>query len=124
MAATGAQIRSILLGVIVFIIVPNIKKTDTTQIPISDIDFNWEKHNSASDSTSIDINANTIIFKTATIRNFGGYLPGYFPPIEAAPQGTPAAKHPWKMITTPVKAVKIMADNVTNISKTLIIQIK
>ncbi len=94
MAATGAQIRSILLGVIVFITVPIKKNTVITQIPILDIDFNWEKYNSASDNTSIEINANTIIFKIATILNFGGYLPGYFPPIEASPHGTPAAKHP------------------------------
>ncbi|WP_448376303.1 hypothetical protein [Fervidobacterium sp.] len=35
----------------------------------------------------------TNIFITATLRIFGGYLPGNFPPIDAAPQGRPAARH-------------------------------
>ncbi len=92
--ATGAQMRSILLGVIVFKIVPIPKNTTTNQIPMFEIDFNWGSIKSARDITIAETNARIIIFMIATTLILGGYIPGNFPPIEAAPQGIPAAKHP------------------------------
>ena len=52
----------------------------------------------------------TKIFTKATTLIFGGYFPGNFPPIEAAPQGIPAAKQAWKRITIILNIVKMMAD--------------
>lgn len=94
MAATGAQIRSILLGVMVFKTVPMPKKATTNQIPIFEMDCSCGKISSAFDNTIVRIKSKTKIFMTATNRILGGYLPGYFPPMEAAPHGSPAAKHP------------------------------
>lgn len=70
------------------------KNATMTQIPILDIDSSCGRNKPALDDTIAMINPNTIIFMIATIRIFGGYFPGYLPPIEASPQGNPAAKHP------------------------------
>lgn len=85
--------RSILLGVMAFIIVPKNRKATTNQIPMFEIVFNCGNSKSARDKTSTAIKHNTIILNMATTLIFGGYLPGYFPPMEAAPHGAPAAKH-------------------------------
>lgn len=91
---TGAQMRSILLGVIVFKTVPMPKNTITIHIPMFEIDFSCGKSKSACDKTIAAIKLNMIIFMIATTLILGGYFPGYFPPIDAAPHGIPAAKHP------------------------------
>jgi hypothetical protein len=113
--ATGAQIRSILLGVIVFKTVPILKKATTNHIPILENGNSCGKIKSALDNTITAIKHNTSRLMTATTLIFGGYFPGYLPPKDASPQGTPAAKHPWKIITNPVKMVKMTADTVTSI---------
>jgi hypothetical protein len=92
--ATGAHMRSILLGVIVFITVPIEKNTTMNQIPIFETDFRCGKSKLALDNTIVAIKHKSIILIIATTLIFGGYLPGYFPPIDASPHGTPAAKHP------------------------------
>jgi len=46
----------------------------------------------ALDKTIIPINNNIRIFINATALILGGYLPGNFPPIDAAPQCKPAAR--------------------------------
>lgn len=92
--ATGAQMRSILLGVIVFMIVARPKKATANQIPTCEIDFNCGKSKSALDNTSNARKAKMAMLIMATNLILGGYFPGYFPPIDAAPHGTPAAKHP------------------------------
>ncbi len=86
--------RSILLGVMAFITVPMAKNTTITQIPILEMVFNWGNIKLASDNTTAAIKARTSIFKTAKTLILGGYFPGYRPPIDAFPHGTPAAKHP------------------------------
>lgn len=111
--ATGAQMRSILLGVIEFIIVPKTKNTTTIQIAFPEIAFSWGNIKLASDKTTAAIKARMIIFKMATALIFGGYFPGYLPPIDARPQGAPAARQAWKIITIPVNALNIMADQVS-----------
>jgi len=116
MAATGAQIRSILLGVIVFKTVPSAEKTTTNQMATFEMENKWGKTISALTRTIKVISAKTKIFTKATTLIFGGYFPGNFPPIDAAPQGIPAAKHAWKIITIPLKIAKMMAAVVTDIS--------
>lgn len=86
--------RSILLGVIVFKTVPKALKPTTNQIPVLEIELSSEKNKSALDKTIAAIKHSITILMIATTRIFGGYLPGYLPPIDAAPQGNPAAKHP------------------------------
>ena len=107
--ATGAQILSILLGVIVFITVPIAKNATTTHIAGFENDIIGVKSRLALDKPIIEINNNIRIFITATTLITGGYLPGNFPPIDAAPHGKPAARHAWKIITIPIKIVKIIA---------------
>ena len=91
---TGAQIRSILLGVIVFKTVPTLKNATTNQIPILENGISCGRIKSALDKTITAIIHNTIRLMIATNLIFGGYFPGYLPPKDASPQGTPAAKHP------------------------------
>jgi hypothetical protein len=112
--ATGAQIRSILLGVMIFITVPRAKNTTTNQTAIPENDSRAGKYMPAADKTTIAKNDSTSAFTTATNRIFGGYFPGNFPPMEAAPQGTPAASSPWKITKIPVRMVKVIADAVIN----------
>ena len=107
--ATGTQILSILLGVIVFITVPIAKNATTTHIAGFENDIICIKSRLALDKPINAINNNIRIFSTATTLILGGYLPGNFPPIDAAPQGIPAARHAWKIITIPIKIVKIIA---------------
>ncbi len=83
--------RSILLGVIVFIIVPKLKNTTTNHTPILEKGISFGKSKSALDSTIVAIKASIIMLIIATILIFGGYLPGYFPPIDAEPHGMPTA---------------------------------
>ncbi len=92
--ATGAQMRSILLGVIVFKTVPMPKNATTIQLPILEIGFICGRSKSALDNIIAAIRHNIIILMIATILILGGYFPGYLPPIDASPQGIPAAKHP------------------------------
>lgn len=89
---TGAQIRSILLGVIEFITVETRKNIETTQIPIPEIDFRLSKPNPDSARIIAMKNKRIMALIIATTRILDGYLPGYFPPMEAFPQGIPAAK--------------------------------
>lgn len=89
---TGAQIRSILLGVIEFITVEMRKNAVTTHIPIPEIDFRLSKSNPDSARIIAMKNKRIKALIIAMNRILGGYLPGYFPPIDAFPQGTPAAK--------------------------------
>ena len=49
----------------------------------------------------------------ATILIFGGYFPGYLPPIDAAPQGAPAARPAWKSMIIPFRTAKMYAAIVT-----------
>jgi len=91
-AATGAQIRSILLGVIVLSIVPAVQNNTTTQIRILDSSIKFV--NIKPDRVKT-IRENTNITKTLTpaiILIFFGYTPGNFPPIEADPQGMPTIR--------------------------------
>lgn len=92
--ATGAQMRSILLGVIVFKTVPMQKNATTTQIPTLENGFSPGRSKPALDNTIVAIRHNIILLMIATILILGGYFPGYLPPIDASPQGIPAAKHP------------------------------
>jgi hypothetical protein len=117
MNATGAQIRSILLGVMVFIIVPAKKNTTTIQIAILENGKIIGICILAQDRTIMAKKANMNIFINAINLIFGGYFPGNFPPIEALPQGSPNARHDWNKITIPVKAVNSCADVVAFISK-------
>ena len=116
-AATGAQMRSILLGVIVFIIVPIPENATTNQIPVAETGNNRGNTNPALDNTIIARTDNINRFTMATILIFGGYLPGNFPPIEAEPHGIPIARPNWKRITITVKTVKIIADGIWIIKK-------
>jgi hypothetical protein len=84
--------RSILLGVIVFIIVPMPENATTNQIPISETDTSCGNTNPAFDITMIARTDNIKIFTMAKILIFGGYFPGNFPPIEAEPHGIPMAR--------------------------------
>lgn len=92
--ATGAQIRSILLGVIVFKTAPTLKNATTNQIPILENGTSCGRSKSALDNTITAIKHNTTRLMIATTLIFGGYFPGYLPPKDASPQGIPAAKHP------------------------------
>ena len=105
MTATGIHIRSIRLFVMVFSITEIKPKTTTAQIAYCEKDNNCGNNNSDLTSTIIASKLSTTIFTNATILIFGGYFPGYFPPIEAAPQGRPMARHPWKITTIVVAAV-------------------
>lgn len=93
---------------------PTSNNTTTNQIALFEKGNHSEKSSPAFDKTMMARNINMTMFTKATILIFGGYLPGYFPPIEAAPQGIPAARQAWKIITTPVRTVKICADRVTD----------
>lgn len=84
--------RSILLGVMVFITVLTAKKATTNQIPTREIDKSSLKKKPLRASTSDSIKPRTSIFTKATTLIFGGYLPGYFPPMDAFPHGAPNAK--------------------------------
>ncbi len=63
-------------------------------MPVLEISMSCGSINPARDNTIAAITTNIRMFKIATILILGGYFPGYFPPIEASPQGTPAARHP------------------------------
>lgn len=91
MPATGAQILSTLLGVIVFIKVPMAKNTTTTHIAMFENEIISGKSKLAFDKTIASINSSMNMLIIATNFILGGYFPGNFPPIEAAPQGIPAA---------------------------------
>jgi len=55
---------------------------------------------------------NIAMFTTATTLIFGGYFPGNFPPMEAAPQGIPMARQNWKTTTMAIKMAYVNADTV------------
>ncbi len=63
------------------------------QMAILEIPVSCGSINPARDTTITAIPTNIKMFMIAAILILGGYFPGYFPPIEASPQGTPAAKH-------------------------------
>jgi len=63
-------------------------------MPILENSLSCGSINPARDNTITAITPNIMMFMIATILILGGYFPGYFPPIEASPQGIPAAKHP------------------------------
>jgi|GEM_PF-3928902 len=87
------QIRSILLFVIVFIIAPENEKATTIQINFLEIEEKPTKTNPTRDNRIMVRSIRTDIFITAATHIFGGYLPGNFPPVDAAPQERPAARH-------------------------------
>ncbi|MFP4400352.1 MAG: hypothetical protein ACLFPQ_00570 [Candidatus Woesearchaeota archaeon] len=91
-AETGAHIRSILLGVVTFISVPIPKKIITNHIPIFENKKYCGKINSVLIKTIKVIKININILTRATTLIIGGYFPGNLPPIDAEPQGKPAAK--------------------------------
>ena len=94
----------------VFIIVPVNEKNATPQIAFSENDRIWGNTISALDRTIAVKNDNTSMLIIATSFILGGYFPGNFPPIDASPQGIPAARQSWKMITIPDKKVKMYAE--------------
>lgn len=63
------------------------------QMAILEIPASCGSINPARDNTITAITPNIRMFIIAIFLILGGYLPGYLPPIEASPQGTPAAKH-------------------------------
>ena len=92
MSATGAQIRSILLGVMVFKMVLNTKNATTPQMAFCAKGVISVKNKFAFAATIDAIKLKIRIFIKATTLILGGYLPEYLPPIEAAPHGKPAIK--------------------------------
>ena len=92
--ATGAQMRSILLGEIVFNTVPMKQNITTNHMAILENGCRCGNSKSALANTINAMKDNMIMFMIATILILGGYFPGNFPPIDAVPQGTPAARHP------------------------------
>lgn len=91
--ATGAHILSILLGVIVFITVPPKKNTTRNHIATLENLNIPGKAKPDLDKIIMAKNANINAFNTAINLIFNGYLPGNLPPIDAAPQGSPQARH-------------------------------
>ncbi len=63
-------------------------------MPILEISLSCGSINPTRDITISAITPNIIMFMIATTLILGGYFPGYFPPIEASPQGIPACKSP------------------------------
>ncbi len=102
---TGAQILSILLGVIEFITVPITKKATRNHIAIFEKENKLGKAKVDLDNIIIIKKTNKKEFKIATSLIFTGYLPLNFPPIDAAPQGRPAARHNWNKITSDVNTI-------------------
>ncbi len=92
MKATGAHTLSILLGVIVLSIVLAKKNTTTAQMAILEKAIILKKNSFALDKIITAVNAKMKILNTATTLILGGYSPGYFPPMDAAPHGMPAAR--------------------------------
>lgn len=89
----GAHIRlSILLGVMMFKIADMIEKPTTNQMAHVDTVFSCGRIMSAFARTIITGMLSISIFRKLTILILGGYLPGYFPPMDAAPHGNPRVR--------------------------------
>ena len=95
-----------------FIIVPKQKNPTTNQIAVSEKPRIPLKAKPALLKTIAAVNKITKILTKATKRICGGYLPGYFPPKEAAPHGKPAASANWNKDTMIVKKEKRKTANV------------
>jgi hypothetical protein len=111
---TGAQIfLSILLGVMIFKITESAENPTTKYTATSANDLNCVNNSPAFVRTITAIKLKTRLLIRLTILIFGGYFPGYFPPIDASPHGIPAVKQSWNRTTTAVRIAKIIAEIVT-----------